>query len=291
MKKILAFATILAVLVACNGKNDPIVKDNVQAENAGTVVFAAGNQPVVNKDGNSVLLSRINHFPNGDFVANGTVSGPAQTKNSLMKNLVGHFSVSDGVYTYSGDLSGATLTKKEGKVVFSKDGVTKDGNFTPSTLPSDATLKALSGAHWKLSYIEGKLKNKDVSVNFTDKDGINPNDVESMAKYLNGKGADIPMSKVEGCYIKSISLNVNPNAIIIEFVDPQKAPLEGAWTPDLLKKSFTYSLSAELDGKLFDGEASGTFELADNNNTLIIKMSAKASSDLAGDITIKAKKI
>lgn len=290
MKKLFSFAAVLAVLVACNnGKNEPApVKDNPQAEYAGTVTFE-GTKPVVNNGGDAVSINSLTHFPNGDYAATGFVTGPAQTKSALVKRLVGRFTVSSGVYKYSGDLNGATLTIEGGKVAFKIGNITGSGDFVPSTPNSNPITNALCAAHWKLSYIEAKVKDKNVSVIITDKDGINPNDVEKVAEYINKKGADIPMDKVRGYYIKSIGLSVDPSTIIVEF-ENGKPTIEGEWSPNVLAKSFTYSLNAELDGQLFDGEASGTFDFADNYNTLIIKMTAKNSSGLA-DIIIKAKKI
>lgn len=288
MKKIFSFAAICALLVACNGnKGDEPVVEFPQGNNAGKVSFSLESQPVVNGS----KIASIDHFGNGSYVAYGYEFTPLQTKGAAQKTFIGRFTVTGDVYSYTGDLKGGSMVKQPGGVVSftGTDGNKVSGSFSGYTIPSNAVEKALCGAHWKLSSIKAQLKGKNVSLNFNDKSGINPNDVENVAKEINRKGGDIPMDKVTGYYIKAISLNLNPNKVIVEFT--QKPAMEGVWTPVLTTKSFTYQLNANLDGKLFDAEASGTFALEDNDNTLVLTMTAKSGSDLEGEITIKAKKI
>lgn len=297
MKKFFSFAAICALLISCGNKdNAEVVVDNPQADNAGLVVFNTGN-PQVKKGESNVLVNSINHFSNGSYVGEGVIGGALMTKAPVETKLVGRF-VADagtGTYTYtSGDLAGCTLIKQPGGSLLFTDpdgGKTNgSGTFTPGAPATDPVEVALTGAHWKLSSIDAKVKDKNISVNFNDKDGINPNDVEKVAEYINKKGAKIPMEKVAGYYIKSISLNPAPaNSIIVEFEGNVK-PIEGTWAPVIKSKTFSYKLNASLDGQLFDAEASGKFDFENNYQTLVLTMNAKADSGIA-DIIIKAKKI
>lgn len=286
MKKIFSFAAICALLVACNGnKGDEPVVDFPQGNNAGKASFALESQPFVN--GNKI--SSIDHYGNGSYKGVGYASAPLQTKGVAEKTFIGRFTVTGDVYSYTGDLKGGSMVKQPGGVVSftGTDGNKSNGNFSGFTIPSDPSSAILCGAHWKLSSIKATLKGKNVSLNFNDKSGINPNDVEKVAEEINAKGGEIPMDKVSGYYIKAISLNVSPDVVIVEFTN--KPSIEGTWKP--VNKTFTYSLNADLDGKLFDADAAGTFDFEDNNNTLVLTMNAKASSSLEGTITIKAKRI
>ncbi|MBR4775596.1 MAG: hypothetical protein IK008_05825 [Bacteroidales bacterium] len=290
MKKFFSFAAICALLISCGNKNNAeVVVDNPQKDNSGLVVFNTGNPQVEVGDSKKVTLNSINHFPNGSYVGEGV-----QTK-VVGEKVVGRFVASDGVYQYtSGELAGCTLTRGNGgalEFTDPKGGKTSgNGTFTPGAPASDPVEVALTGAHWKLSSIEAKVKDKNIKVNFNDKDGINPNDVEKVAEYINKKGANIPMDKVKGYYIKSISLNPAPaNSIIVEFEGNVKA-IEGTWAPLIKSKTFSYQLNASLDGQLFDAEASGSFDFEDNYQTLVLTMNAKSDSGIA-DIIIKAKKI
>lgn len=297
MKKFFSFAAICALLISCGNKDHAdVVVDNPQADNAGNVVFNTGN-PKIQVGGSNVTVNSINHFANGSYVAEGFVGAPLMTKGAVEQKLVGRFlgDAVSGTYTYtSGDLSGCSLVKQPGGgLVFTdaKGGKTSgSGSFTPGTPATDPIEVALTGAHWKLTSIDAKVKDKNVKVNFNDKDGINPNDVEKVAEYINKKGADIPMEKVRGYYIKSISLNPAPaNSVIVEFENGVKA-IEGSWLPNIKAKTFSYSLNASLDGQLFDAEASGKFDFESNNSILVLTMTAKSDSGLA-DIIIRAKKI
>ena len=291
MKKIFSFAAIIALLVSCNGKNDPAVIDNLpQQENAGKLVFTSG-QPQVS----SLKVNSINHYANGTYEADAWIVNPARTKGSAETKTVGRFVASDGVYQYEGGgLDGCSLTWKSGGVIefTNKDKVTStgNGNFNPFTPPTNPTEIALVGAHWKLSSIVGKISGKDIKISYNDQRGINPNDVENVAKDINAIAEKelIPMKDVQGYYIKAISLNLNPNKIIVEFT--AKDPYEGNWTPDLKGNAFSYQLNAKLDNELFSADAQGTYELANNNNTLILTMTAKNESGLA-NIVITCKKI
>lgn len=294
MKKFFSFAAICALLISCGNKdNAEVVVDNPQSDNAGLVVFNTGN-PQVKKGESDVLVNSINHFSNGSYVGEGVIGGALMTKAPVETKLVGRFVASDGVYTYtSGDLAGCTLTRGNGNVLEFTDpkgGKTNgSGTFTPGAPATDPVEVALTGAHWVLSSIDAKVKDKNISVNFNDKDGINPNDVEKVAEYINKKGAKIPMDKVQGYYIKSISLNPAPaNSVIVEFTG--KDAIEGTWAPVIKSKTFSYKLNASLDGQLFDAEASGKFDFENNYQTLVLTMNAKADSGIA-DIIIKAKKI
>lgn len=300
MKKILSIAAVCALLVACNGKNnvDEPVVDYPQQENAGAVVFTANN-PQVNVGDQSARLEKINHYANGIYEADAAmgVANPPQVgkRNLSVQKLIGRFVASAGSYSYtSGPLVGGTLTKMgDGSFNFNfgnKSG-SASGTFTPNPKPTDPVASALCGAHWKLSSIVGKVKSKNIKLSYNDLRGINPNNVEAVAQDINTLAGEeiIPMKKVSGYVIKAISLNLNPNKVIVEFEDG-KDPIEGTWDAGLVAKSFSYNLNADLDGQLFDADGSGSFDFADNNNTLIITMTVKSSSDIA-DIIIKAKKV
>lgn len=295
MKKFFSFAAICALLISCGNKdNAEVVVDNPQADDAGLVVLTS-NKPNVNVGESVVQINSINHFSNGSYVAEGWIGGALMTKGAIEKTIVGRFIASEGVYTYkSGDLAGCVLTRLPDNVFEFKNNnggkTSGGGTFTPSAPVTDPVEVALTGAHWKLSSIDAKVKDKNILVNFNDKDGINPNDVEKVAEYINKKGAKIPMEKVQGYYIKSISLNPAPaNSIIVEFEGNVKA-IEGTWTPNIKGKTFEYKLNANLDGQLFDAEASGKFDFENNYKTLVLTMNAKSDSGIA-DIIIKAKKI
>lgn len=298
MKKIFSFAAICALLVSCGGNNNAdVVVDNPQGDNAGQVAFNTNN-PNLNAGGKDLQLNNIQHFGNGHYMGEGIPVGGAMspTKGSLVQKITGRYTAADLKYEYlDGDLAGCTLILDKDNVFKFKNrnGNESSGNstFTPAVTPTDIKLKALTGAHWKLSSIEAKVKGKNLKLKIN---GVgnspDPNNVEKVAKYLNENGANIPLDKVTGYVIKSISLNVSPvNSIIVEFENGMKS-IEGSWNPDTKNMTFSYVLNANLDGKLFDAEATGAFSFEDNYNTLVVNVDAKAASDMA-EITIKAKKI
>ena len=293
MKKILSFAAVVEAFVACNGNSPeaPVV-DYPQKDNAGVVEFPA-NKPQLKLGEKTFLVSRIDHFANGIYEGVGyeDIIATVGKRKSSVNTFIGRYEAKDGVYSYtSGEFKGGKLIKKaDDKFDFSfgSESGSVSGSFTPATTPSNPAVSALCAAHWKLTYIEAKVKDKNVSVNFTDQSGINPNDVEKVAEYINKKGASIPMDKVEGYYIKAISLS--ETKVVVEF-ENGKPSIIGTWKPVLAAQTFSYVLDAELDGELFDAEGSGKFELANNNSTLILTMTAKNDSGLA-DIIIKAKKV
>ena len=292
MKKIFFFAAISALLVSCGGKNNAdVIEEYPEGNNSGVVVFT--EKPAVPLSQESdLLLGSLDLMGNSTYLGKGTES----FKSAAVRVVVGRYNTSsDGTYNFTtGPLAGGKLVKKGNsfKFTFGSKEITGSGSFTPSSTPSDPIVKALCGAHWKLSFIEAKLKDKNASVTFSDNGhSIDPNNVEKVSEYINEKAGKelIPMSKVAGYEIAAISLSANPYKICVEFKNG-KDPFEGTWTP-VTSKTFTYSLNdVVLDGELFSAEASGSFDFEDNNNTLVIKMAAKSTSGLA-DIIIKAKKI
>lgn len=307
MKKIISFAAICALLISCGGnnKNDAVVvRDYPQEEHSGKVVFDEDKPilPAPGENNKKFEVQTIDHYANGDYRSTGVLHDQSLSVALMKSDLsvsVGRFTVSsDGFFSYSGGVldKARILFHEGGNFEFrDPDGNTYNGNgsvVTPADNPTDSKIKALAGAHWILTDIEATVKGKNITVNFTDKDGINPNDVEKVAEYINKKGASIDLEKVAGYYIKSISLNVSPSkTIIVEFLNGKKA-IEGTWAPVLTTNpmTFSYSFNAELDGKLFDAEASGSFEFGSDYKTIVVKVNAKAAAEVA-DIVIKAKKI
>ena len=301
MKKILSFAAFCALLVSCGGNNaETTIQNFPEQKVAGKTEFVENQEPELPLQDyeTNIIVTSIEHMGNGTYLAEGY-----ETAKALHRIVVtGRFSSEiDGSTTtikyLTGPLAGITLVKENSSYHFTYSGgdVTAPGTFTPTPTPTDPVLAALCGARWKFSYIEAKVPSHNVSLSFNadSPNSINPNDVEKIAQYINEKAESevIPMKSVSGYYVKSISLSpAEPDYTICVEFENGKEPVKGSWTPTIKEKTFEYHLDQELDGKLFEADANGTFDFENNYNTLVLKMTAKAEAEVA-DIIIKAKKI
>lgn len=298
MKKAFYFAAACLMAIACGNKNNADVPEPPYAEAAGQIILEdAVSLPVPLADEEEFHLKEVYFFSNDSYLGKGYVplKNPqvnAMTKGSLTveRNVYGHYTMKDKVYTFKdGDIKNIKLEIKDnGKFIISEGSKQTEvkGTFTPTTPPSTPDEKAIC-AKWKISEIVAKIPSRSIDVNFTDKQGINPNDVEAIANYINGKVAGtIDMKKVEGYYISEISLS--QDKVAVEFTT--KKAIGGDWKPNLSTRTFSYTLDTTLDGKLFQGSATGSFDFKDGGNTLVITINAKAGSD-AANIVITAKRV
>lgn len=299
MKKAFYFAAACLMAIACGNKNNADVPEPPYAEAAGEIKLEDDVlPPILLDDEEEFYLKEVYFFANNSYLGKGNVplKNPqvnAMTKGSLMveRNVYGHYSMKDKVYTFKdGDIKNFKLEIKDNKNFIVTEGnstpIEVKGTFTPTTPPSTPDEKAIC-AKWKISEIVAKIPSKSIDVNFTDKQGINPNDVEAIANYINGKAPQtINMKDVEGYYISEISLS--QTKVAVEFTT--KKAIGGDWKPNLSTRTFSYTLDTTLDGKLFQGSATGSFDFKDGGNTLVITINAKAGSDSA-NIVITAKRV
>ena len=298
MKKAFYFAAACLMAIACGNKNNADVPEPPYAEAAGQIILEDEVLlPAPLADEEEFHLKEVYFFSNDSYLGKGYVplKNPqvnAMTKGSLTveRNVYGHYTMKDKVYTFKdGDIKNIKLEIKDnGKFIISEGSKQTEvkGTFTPTTPPSTPDEKAIS-AKWKISEIVATIPSRSIDVNFTDKQGINPNDVEAIANYINGKAPQtIDMKKVEGYYISEISLS--QTKVAIEFTT--KPAIGGDWKPNLSTRTFSYTLDTTVDGKLFQGSATGSFDFKDGGNTLVITINAKAGSESA-NITITAKRV
>lgn len=298
MKKAFYFAAACLMAIACGNKNNADVPEPPYVEAAGQIILEDEVfLPLPLSDEEEFHLKEVYFFSNDSYLGKGYVplnnpQANAMTKGSLTveRNVYGHYTMKDKVYTFKdGDIKNIKLEIKDNNKFIISEGSKQTevkGTFTPATPPSTPDEKAIC-AKWKISEIVAKIPSKSIDVNFTDKQGINPNDVEAIANYINGKAPQtIDMKKVEGYYISEISLS--QTKVAVEFTT--KPAIGGDWKPNLSTRTFSYTLDTTLDGKLFQGSATGSFDFKDGGNTLVITINAKAGSDSA-NIVITAKRV
>ena len=308
MKKFFSLAALCALIVSCNnsGANEDAIPVLPNEEHAIEIIVdegqAVNSTPIVEKDEQSVELKKLELLPNGSWVAEGQVKlfagapiRPYGTPKPVI--LTGLYTFANDIYTLIGDIQATIKIREDGKMEFQVKGgslVISGCSHNPIHVNSD-NERALF-RKWRITSIRGKAKG--ASFGYSDNKEPNPNDIPAVIADIKIMAPEVDFSeaeeKVAGYYLDYISLSPN-KTIFVKFSSTkygiEKESIKGSLPElDLKNNTFSYKFDKELDGKLFEGEAKGSYSFENHNKNLVIKINAKAGNEIA-EVTIKAKRI
>lgn len=276
MKKILILALALVpVLFACNKKNANQETAELQlpkwAQNAAKVVFTESAEVETTTSHGTVLINSIEFMRSGRYVAEAV-----ETKATTII-LYGSYTVTNGVYNLTGDIS-ANIQIDDDNDSVTINGEDYDANVTPSNV-AEGTIQDKACRTWKLDKSNGDAIEIDFGSIKTYK-----NSITDIVTYLtkpqdNGeprvKMSDEVKERILNHEIYEIS--VAENLITVSFTKADT--FKGAWT--LTSTSFSYDFTGQMNGDLFSSSATGTIEFT--GNKAIVKVNVKSGLKELGD--------
>jgi len=285
MKKILFAAAIAALAISC-GKKAPEIAPAKQEAHAGTVEITGTPIQTQLKSGVHVNITQIEFMRDGVYIGQGYEDVKAETPIHYFS---GTFTVNGEEFILSGDFS--CKIKVNGKdITFTLPGseVTSSGTFTETPPPTTDIEKALF-VNWKISQLEVAIDRPSISHKFT---GAQASNMGTIAEFVNAnqKQVELDVETFQKYVISTISLS--SKSVVINFTDPQIEPITGKWLGSgisITNQTFKYKLNAEMDGKLFEAEASGSFTFSSDFNTVTITLNVE-SNEMNGKIIITATK-
>lgn len=287
MKKILYSVAAALAVVACGGKNNVEVPAAKQEAHA-CVVEVTGT-PVETRlpSGYTIAIQKIEFMRDGYYLGQGI---EILKSDASVHYFSGTYTVSGEEYHLSGDFSG-NVKIEDTNLTFKpagEDPVVTSGTHTVTTPPTNPVEQALF-VNWKIKSLEAVIDRPAVKHKFI---GSDASDLGAIASYINEKQSQVQLDlETFSKYIIS-TICLSPNSVMVNFTDQTIEPIIGNWQGsgiDITTQTFKYKLNAELDGKLFQTEASGSFAFNSDFTTVTITLEVE-SEDLSGKIIITADK-
>lgn len=289
MKKILFVAAIAAAAISCgNNKTAPEVPAAKQEAHAGVVEITGTPVETRLQSGSSICIQKIEFMRDGQYVGQGYENLKGDVPTHYFS---GTYTVNGEEFHLTGDFS-CKIKVNGQEITFtlpsSSDPIVSSGSFTETPPPTTDAEKALF-VNWKLTKLEVLIEKPSVKHKFSGEDASK---LGVIADFINKNQSEVELDlETFNKYVIS-TISLSPKSVVVNFTNPAIEPIVGTWLGsgiDITKQTFKYKLDAEMDGKLFNAEATGSFAFDSSFTTVTITLNVE-SNEMNGKIVITAAK-